>query len=117
MAEQFIEQQVAEFARRYPTAAAIPAAKDAPAPVKKASAGPVAKEAETRPNVIQLECTNFAKQRKRHPDDNIASSDSDSDSTSEYSDSESDDSCECSESTECDFHFTQRANASRIRKK
>jgi hypothetical protein len=77
MAEQFIEQQVAEFARRYPTAAAIPAAKDAPAPVKKASAGPVAKEAETRPNVIQLECTNFAKQRKRHPDDNIASSDSD----------------------------------------
>jgi hypothetical protein len=83
MAEQFIEQQVAEFARKYPTVAAIPAAKDAPAPKAPAP------EARAQPNVIQLKCTNFAKQRKRHPDDNIASSDSESDSSSEYSDSNS----------------------------
>jgi hypothetical protein len=98
MAEQFIEQQVAEFARKYPTTAAIPAAKDVPAPMKKALAGPVAKEAETRPNVIQLECTNFAKQRKRHPDDNIASLDSDI--SSEYFDSDSE---STSESTSEEF--------------
>jgi hypothetical protein len=81
MAEQFIEQQVAEFARKYPTTAAKKAlAPKAPAP-----------EAKAQPNVIQLKCTNFAKQRKRHPDDNIASSDSDStsESTSEYSESTS----------------------------
>jgi hypothetical protein len=85
MAEQFIEQQVAEFARKYPTTAAIPVSKKALAPKAPAP------EAKAQPNVIQLKCTNFAKQRKRHPDDNIASSDSDStsESTSEYSESTS----------------------------
>jgi hypothetical protein len=103
MTEQFIQQQVAEFTRNFPSARApkketateIPkvAQSVAPAPVPKIS------------GVIQLQCTNFPN----------TSESSESSESPEYSDDSDDniasdsDSCACDEDGKCDHHWMQEA--------
>jgi hypothetical protein len=104
MADQFIQQQVAEFLRRNPTQANIPAKV---APAKAAVATKNAEPAPKNGEVVQLQCTKFSE--KGSSSDSDSDSDSHSDDDSEYDNSDFYGSCACDEEGMCDYHLMKQA--------
>jgi hypothetical protein len=91
MTDHFIQQQIAEFARKYPSAAPKKEiAKGMPKVAQSATPAPAPK----KPGVIQLQCTNFPKNDSESSEDSDDSEDSyniASDESSYESDESSDD--------------------------
>jgi hypothetical protein len=112
MTDHFIQQQIAEFACKYPSAAPKKEiATETPKGAQRATPGPVPKKS----GVIQLQCTNFPKKSPESSENSEYTDDSDDSNDSNDSDdnivSDSSESCACDEEGPCDHHMIMRALA------
>jgi hypothetical protein len=112
MTDHFIQQQITEFACKYPSVAPKKEiARETPKVAQKATLAPAPKKS----RVIQLQCTNFPKKDSESYEDSEYSGDSDDDDDSNDSDNSDDnigsnsDSCVCDEDGKCDHHWMQEA--------
>jgi hypothetical protein len=110
MTDHFIQQQIAEFARKYPSATPKKEiATETPKVTQRATPAPMLKKS----GVIQLQCTNFPKKDSESSEDSEYSDDSDDSDDSNDSDdnigSDSSESCACDEDGKCDHHWMQEA--------
>jgi hypothetical protein len=103
MTNHFIQQQIAEFAHKYPSA--VPKKEIAMEMPKVAMPAPAPKKS----GVIQLQCTNFPKKDSESSEDSEYSDDSDDSDDSNDNIGSYSDSCACDEEGECDYYFIQRA--------
>jgi hypothetical protein len=110
MTEQFIQQQIAEFRRKYPSSA--PKKEIAvEMPKVQTTQSVTSTPAPKKSNVFQLQCTNFPKKSSESSKSSEYTEDSED---SEYSDniaSDSSESCACDEEGPCDHHFLRQAIA------
>jgi hypothetical protein len=104
MTDHFIQQQIAEFARKYPSAAPK---KEIATETPKVAQSETPAPAPKKSGVIQLQCTNFPNKDSESSEDSEYSDDSDDSDDNITSDSS--ESCACDEDGKCDHHWMQEA--------
>jgi hypothetical protein len=100
MTDHFIQQQIAEFARKYPSAAPK---KEIAIEMPKVAQSTTPTPAPKKSGVIQLQCTNFPKKDSESSEDSEYSDDSDDSDDNIASDSS--ESCASDEEGRCDHHM------------
>jgi hypothetical protein len=111
MTDQFIQQQIAEFAHKYPSSAPKKKiAVEMPKVAQSVTSAPVPKKS----GVIQLQCTDFPKKPSESSESSEYTEDSEN---SDNIASDSSESCACDEEGDCDHYMIQRALAKYCRRK